>query len=639
MVEPWKVQVRFEDSWHSGLLSWSAEGPIVELDSGEEITSGALVKLNQEAILDENGKTSVRQGNAYTIRLEPVLSREGTFAPLLDESVDSSMYPPDTNLWYTRMLRGNEIVTFFLHTIQESAKYYLAIVHKDRLIQAHPIRKYEAGALRYETNAELWRKGWAADAPDFDALAVLDDAPPDWKCIDRLTDGIRVPIRGETVAEAFDELIPPQWPSRVRQETKAFFAYICKGHPEEDPLDFFPRFQKYRMLYGMLLGHYRSMIHSADTPPYVRWMWEAQSQQLHIDSLAFPEETEEQPWHVFRNYMYDRTLTFERAAEITERLNKSGKVITQLPVSREEAEESQDAWIERMWMMAMGLRIWPHVRAPVLGLQEAVYIGRAQRWPHKHLRIMARLGDSTKNSRYFHHMMIPPLAFQKVKATIQDLSSIAFSAYNANYHLYNVEDRQWRIDSECLESRESISFEELKHRFGRNKQGFIGPLSKKQATILDYTVSQGWLAAIELHKGIPGTDIDQDTLERFLTFMRDGKALDLTYRVSPYGLPLTFLEVEGEESAVCSLMAALLNTVPTCSVLTEPSGECSYAVVRCAKQERKKLLKHIISTEYEVRMSEVSAFRAFTYRFFQRIVTEEGWDKDVNELLSQKLLY
>ncbi|MBS3794747.1 MAG: hypothetical protein KGY80_07620 [Candidatus Thorarchaeota archaeon] len=639
MVEPWKVQVRFEDSWRSGLLSWSAEGPFVELDSGEEITSGALVKLNQEAILDENGKSSVRHRNEYIISLEPVLVREGTFAPLLDEPVGSSIYPPETNLWYTRLLRGNKMVTFFLHIIEESAKYYLAIVHDCRLIQAHAIRKYEAGALRYETNAELWRKGWAADAPDFDALTILDKPRPEWKCIDRLTDGIRIPIRGETVAEAFDELIPPQWPSKVRQEIKAFFAHICRGRPDEDPLDFFPRFQKYMMLYGMLLSHYRSRIHSADTYPYARWMWQTQSQQLHIDTLAFPEETEQQPWHAFRNYMYDRTLTFERAAKITEKLNKSGKVITKLPVSREEAEESQDAWIERIWMMAMGLRIWPHVRAPVLGLQEAVYIGRAQRWPHKHLRIMARLEDSYETPRYFHHMMIPPLAFQKVKATIHDLSSIAFSVYSANYHLYNVEERQWRIDWESLESRENMSLDDLKRRFGRNKQGFIGPLSKKQAIILDYIVSKGWLSAIELHKGIPGTDIDQDTLERFLTFMRDGKALDLTYRVSPYGLPLTFLEVEGEESAVCSLMSTLLDTVPTCSVLTEPGGNRSYAIVRCTEHDRKKLLKHITSTDYEVRMSEVSAFRSFTHRFFQRIVTEDGWDKDVDEILTQKFLH
>jgi hypothetical protein len=639
MVEPWKVQVRFEDSWHSGLLSWSAEGPIVELDSGEEITSGALVKLNQEAIIDENGKTSVRPGKEYIIGLEPVLSREGTFAPVLDEPVDSSIYPPDTNLWYTRLLRGNEIVTFFLHTIEESAKYYLAIVHKDRLIQAHAIRQYEAGALRYETDAELWRKGRAAFAPNFDALAILDESSPDWKSIDKLTADVRADIRGETVGETFDGLVPIQWPTQVRQELKAFLAYICKGRPDEDPLDFFPRFEKYRMLYGLLLAHYRSMIQSVDAFPYVRWMWEAESRLLSIGDWAIPEEVELHPWSIFIYYLYRLTLDFERAAEITEKLNNSDRIMTQLPVSRKEAEESRNAWIERIWVMAMGLRIMPNVRASVLGLQEVIYLGRAQRWPHKHLRFMARVGDANGEHRYFHHMMMPPLAFQQLKTPIRDLSRIAFSAYSTNYHLYDSDENIWNVDLKALENRKNLSLDELKSRFGRSKEGFIGALSKKQATILDYVVSQGFLAEIEAYEGIPGTEIDQDTLERFLAFMRNGAAIDLTYQVSPYGLPTTFIEVEGKESTLCSLMAAFLDALPTCWAFIEPNATHAYALVRFSPQDWQLLSNSISNTEFEIRMARVSAFRGFTRRFFQRLATDGGeWNADVSEIISQKIL-
>jgi len=639
MVEPWKVQVRFEDSWHSGLLSWSSEGPIVELDSGEEITSGALVKLNQEAILDENGKTSVRPGKEHIIRLEPVLSREGTFAPLLDESVDSSMYPPDTNLWYTRMLRGNEIVTFFLHTIQESAKYYLAIVHDCRLIQAHAIRQYEAGALRYETNAELWRKGRAAIDSDFDAFAILDNPRPDWKCIHKLTTDIRADIRGETVGESFDTLVPPQWPTEVRQELKAFLAYICKGRPEEDPLDFFPRFEKYRMLYGLLMAHYRSMIQSVDAFPYVRCMWEAQSQQLGISNLILPEEVELQPWYIFRYNVYERTLAFEHATEIIENLNTSGKITTRLPITQKEAEESEDAWIKRMWMMAMGLRIRPHVRAPVLGLQEVVYLGRAQRWPHKHLRFMARVGEFNENHFYFHHMLMPPLAFQQIKTPVRELSKIAFSANTANYHLYNPEHKTWNIDLESLESPGNLSLDILKSKFGRARDGFIGPLSMTQAAILDYIVSQGYLAAMETYGGIPGRNIDQDTVERFLYFMRDGGAVDLSYQVSPYGLPTTLIQASGKALDVCSLVSRLLESLPTCRSYVVDGGCHAYILARFARKDKKPLLESISNNNCKLGVSNVSAVRAFTRRFYQSLLTAQGeWDTNVSEILSQKIL-
>ncbi|MFO7836680.1 MAG: hypothetical protein R6V83_08495 [Candidatus Thorarchaeota archaeon] len=639
MVESWDVLIQLDHDWHQAKISWKVNGPFVQLNSGEEICSGARVKLAKEAILDEEGNTVVQQGEEFLIRLEPVLSRKGVFARLLNEAIEARIYPEDTNLWYPRWLYGNDTATFFLHAIEGSKKYYLAVVQDGNLVQAHTIEHYEAGPFRYQSDAALWRKGMSRIETDINPISILNNPRPDWECLARITHGVRVNLVGETLKKCLNGVVPPQWPEDIREQLMAFLAYTCLGRPTEDPLDFFPRFQDKPLFLALLKNYYLRLGSKIPNFPYVRFMWQAEAGQLPLLGSNPPEEVEEQPWTRFLSYVrrtYDQP---ENVITIAKKLNKTKEIITSLPISRTKARHSWKSWLQRMMSLTRGLRLWPHVRTAAFGLQEIVYLGRAYRWPHKYLRFIVRIDGTDKHPLYFHHMVMPPIAAQQVKRHIPSTRMIAYSASQQNYHLYDPEQDHWKLDMKRFKSREMTSVDDLRARFGDSMNGVMKTPSPTEANILDYAVSRGWLAEMELSAGIPGTEINQETIKECLESLRSQEAIDIGYRVSIIGLKSIFLELRGDEKTTCSLLAALLESLPTCQVFLERNRTHGYALARISHENREKISESISSIDAQISMVPATAFRAYRSDFFRRLLKDDGnWDTDTSELLTQQRL-
>jgi hypothetical protein len=176
-----------------------------------------------------------------------------------------------------------------------------------------------------------------------------------------------------------------------------------------------------------------------------------------------------------------------RVLEHITSLQDQCQITTELPVSREEARNSREAWSSRFAMANHGLFMRGHIYKESIGLIPAIYVGGAHRWPHKHLDWSARLGYETERPQYIQIMVMPKSAFQRVSRVIPTVRLVDWDMASVNVTLYNDKERKWNLKSttiiKSLERRRTLK--QLKNEFGcwTGKNTYL--LSKKNARILD----------------------------------------------------------------------------------------------------------------------------------------------------------
>lgn len=372
MTEPWEVRLFSQGNWRPATICWEDAGPVAAIDDKKVIST--KVKLHFDVLLDEVGAIQKVRTRARVISLEPEIVFRGRFARVLPAAVESKIYPPSTNLWYTRWLYGTKAARFFLYPILGSNKYFLVVVQDGQLVQAHTIEPYEACALRYRPWSTFWTSPQEVDEDKFDPVQILDKPLRDWACLTKITDGANLCIDGDTMGECLDEFVPP-WPEGIRNELKAFLLFLCKPQPKDDPLDFFPRFGHVRIFYSLLMNWY--MRRESDQSSYVREFWLAHA-DIDPKNPTMPEGTEGLPWMRLLYRVHTPLSYYPELTTMVQQLNRSQQVITTLPISRKKGKQSKDAWRKRTMLISKGMGMRLHVRPRGIGLREVIYIGGVQ---------------------------------------------------------------------------------------------------------------------------------------------------------------------------------------------------------------------------------------------------------------------
>jgi hypothetical protein len=623
VTEPWEVPVFIDGDWQSGTIRWEDAGPTVAI--GDRVVADTKVKLHFEVLVDEDGETHKVSTKGRVIPLEPEIVCRGRFTRVIPPAAESMIYPHSTNLWYTRWQYGKEPARFFVYPILDADEYFLVVMQDNHVVQAHPIKPYEACPLRYRPRSMLWTAPVEVDS--FDVAQMLDEPLPDWSCLAKITKGVDFPIEGDTTGQCLDKLIPP-WSTEMRNQLKAFLLFLCKPQPQEDPLDFFPRFQHQRLLYSLLLNRY--VRRESDDISYIREFWLAHADvNARLPTMA--EGTDLLPW---MRLMYRTAIPLTYYPELIrmfQQLNRSQQVITNLPIDRKEAQQSQDAWKKRAFLMAKGVTMKLSVRPKGIGLREAVYIGRAYRWPHRHLRFIVRMDDPGGHARYLHHMMLPPKAAQKASRCIHGISEIDYSTYAVNLN-----PRPVLKDIKNSLNQHVTSLPQLKQKYGCHNPDFVTPLNRKQAMILDYVITYPWLAKMEMTDGIPNTDMNARRIQREIKVLQDRDVVDVQYISANYGLRSIFLEIQGEKKTVLSLVSGLLETLPSCQAMITKDDH-AYVLGRTTGIHTTSLAEYLSKKDVNVRITPVTSWRTHTPNFFQRILKEDGeWNDDISELFSQQ---
>lgn len=627
-----------------GLLFYYKEGPIVRLVSGGTLEDLEGVEFSFPEDSEVLRKSGLQLGDS--IFLEPELVLELYYSPQKTSRIQ--MYPPSSNDWLFHIVDSGCEAIITIQKLTRKSKKFLTIVdkHTRELYHAQTINPYESNILSLKRDWSVHNQATHQDILDADIYAVLEQATPSWPFLSKLVEGVTIPNLSlrETMKETLDQLVPLSFSSDVRKQIIAFLGWLEKAEiPQEDPVDFLIKYRSVEVFRTLVFGHLQCVLDDIEPPNYIRVMMMADQGRLTLAQRPQSEEVEQDPWTLVRlklNEIFPDST--QRVLEHIIPLQESGKIITELPISRAKARISKTAWHDRFALVRNQALIRGHVYKKSIGLLPVIYIGGAHTWPHKHLEWSARLGYAREKPQYIQIMVMPSSALERVSRVIPTVRLIDWEMSMFNLSLYSKTERKWKLRTDIitksLERKRGLL--QLANEFGTWRGNQIHRLSHKQAQILDMISWTLYLSSLESEHYAKFFKIDNSIIKQELSKLLSQGVFALQYYLVPENLRSLCIIATGSSEKICSMSRAFLKHTPSAQVRLMESGTSCAIVSRVPEDDYHNLIRSIsdAANENEIALKTytISAYAAYRNSLYSRLLRSDGsWDDDVSGLLSQ----
>jgi len=631
-----------------GHLSYTAEGPKLVDDKERDINTnenGILLSIINPASYNQISSISDRD------RFELAGT---TFTKKYNKKAEKKydLYPPSTLGWVTQLSEEGTDVQISIQKMSDDSRYILSCVDcvDESLIRLHPIREYEANILKIEPDWSTFGRLFISSTSEESSLDELLQSPaPPWSALTKLVEEVNVPNfqRYETIKETLTQLVPENYPDKIRNELMVFLAWTTRVTiPTEDPLDYLQMVEKRfksGLLRGLVFGHTHCLIQGIEPPNYVRILALADRELLRSSLVPTAEESIQDiwssTWYKLMEMFPDRR---SRIIDLIEPLILKQEIHTSMPVSRKEARSSKEAWLDRFSLIRSNFTTRAYVQDRKIGLEKLVYIGGAHRWPHKHLQYTARLGNLGQKPPYIQFMLLPKPAVERLMRVRQNITIIDWSASRLNFNLYDRKSESWKCNlshfTKSFQNRRSIR--QLNKEFNLKETTSTIPISDGDARILDL-LSWGMINQV-LEQGTydPLIQTNESNMKERIRIFLDQGLIQLQYRPAIHGLPTICLEVKGDAAHLRSIARASLKHLPSATALVSEGKKSCIVMARVSEEHAYEILVNLPRTvmEYGIEMKgyRVSAYAGYLHNLYQRLRNPDGtWDDDISGFLSQ----
>ncbi|MGY5879089.1 MAG: hypothetical protein RTV31_02515, partial [Candidatus Thorarchaeota archaeon] len=271
--------------------------------------------------------------------------------------------------------------------------------------------------------------------------------------------------------------------------------------------------------------------------------------------------------------------------KVTE-LNENQVIMSGLPITKEDALLSREAWIDRFAMIQNSLQIRGHVQNRNLGLRTLIYVGGAHRWPHKHLAWTARLGNPAKKPPYIQVMVMPPSAAERIRRLRPNISEVFWSASKINYNLFSGSTQKWKTNTtRILQSLENQrSMKQLEREFGVKLLGKVFIPTLNETRVLGLMTWAMFMNSLELGEYNEFLGMDGNQFKEILTKLSSREIIQIQYHLPMAGLASVSLVCNGPSQKIQSLTRALLKHTPSTTARISKEGEQCYAMSRMPEE-------------------------------------------------------
>lgn len=644
------VKVRFPNGTiEKGVLTYTRTGPLIRILNGKELESNSLDEAVSFSFIG-SGLSKIKN-----IHINPEL--EIIFKPKITtrkysptSSSQYEMYPPSSNAWFTHISESGKEALFIIQEIRHSVKLLLTIIDISTFdpLAMYQVNPYEVEILFRDTDFIFYKKLF--EHKKYDERMIIDEflgkKPPKWSELEIIANEVIIPdlkIKS-TMSETLGQFVPQSFPQEIRNQLMAFLSWLMKAKiPEEDPLDFNYRLQSTPLLRFMIFGHIQCLLEGIQPPQYVRMINLAEKGQLSSGIEPVTEDTEKQLWN---NIWFKLQEMFPDSQgvsnDLAHTLNQTQKIVTSLPVTKQQASRSKKAWVDRFSSIFHSLSIRSHLQNQTIGLQDLVYVGSAHRWPHKHLSWSARLGNPYTKAPHIQVMVMPHSAIERIMRARPNLSSINWSASTLNFGLFNSSIHSWNLRTsmltKSLEGRRTLK--QLENEFEVKSKTATFTITLDEAKVLDLLSVGMYLSGLELGRYnayLPG---DLEHLRNMIKSLRDRGILNVQYFYRLSGLASLCLIVKGPALHVQSVSRSFLKYTPSATVRLADEGKTSYIMTRVPEDKVYDILteipKRAKESELNITIKRADAYAGYTHDLYSRLLRPDGtWDDDISGLLSQ----
>ncbi|MFW9959356.1 MAG: hypothetical protein ACFFCT_14925 [Candidatus Odinarchaeota archaeon] len=625
------------------MLNYCKEGPRIKVDSDFLSDSiGVSFSFNSESGFPAMKGVSSK----HRIVLDPESIFEMNYSP--EKTVHTNMYPPSSDDWLSHIIDTGFESILTIQNLIDTDRKLLTVTNKssNELYYLGLIHSYEVNILSMKRDWNVYNEITLSEKPDDPIFEILGEESLDWSSLSKLVEGISIPnlVRYGIMGETLSQLVPKSFPDFVRKQIMAFLGWLDTAKiPSEDPVDFGMKYRSVEVFRTLVSGHLQCMVDGVPSPKYVRIMQMADRGQLEMPLRASVESFEQNPWILVRQKLHEMFPDWMgRVIESAQSLQNTGKIVTELPISREAAKLSKKAWSNRFAQMDRSLFMRGHIYKESIGLTPVLYIGSAHRWPHKHLEWSARLGYNTEKPRYIQIMVMPQTSIERVSRVIPTVHPIIWEMSSYNLHLYSDKEKSWKLKkSLILKSLESSrSLRQLKNEFGAWRNSHYLSLSQKQTRVLDLISWGIYLNSVETGHYASYYGINNSELEIELNSLLEKGVFLLQYFLIPEKLKSFCFIGEGPVHSICSLSRAFLKYAPSTQVRIYNDGNSCSIVSRIPEDEQIELLSTLTraseETDIKLQVFPISAYVGYRNNLYSRLLKDDGtWDEDVSGLLGQ----
>ncbi|MCK5150523.1 MAG: hypothetical protein KAQ65_01730 [Candidatus Thorarchaeota archaeon] len=634
--------------------------PILILESGEEIVddkSEITYEMTHEFIVDEKSETrQVPLSKPVRVYLTPRISVTRKYSKDAKED-DLDIYPPSSNGFYGRLVRGKTDALYILNKLVDDSIYWLTIIQTgtNNIYESHRIKPYEIDVIRLKTYSEHFHElisslysGKDSDAIQNEILGVIDTVELTWSDIHKITGGLVPPnfTRTKNNREILKQLVPiDKFVEDTQEEVLAFLIWTAKDlMPQNELVEFADQTYVLPLFRALFLSHLRFILDEKAPPSYSKIIDEVLVSKVKTTPILREERLK---WNLaakLRYQLQDITPDWQsELIEIVQSLNKSNEIITVYPIPKSSAKNHR-AQRTRLLMWDLGLRLKAHIRPRSIGLREIVYVGAAHRWPHWHLSSSLRLGPVDTRSPYMQAMVMPPSAAERVKRVLPSVYDIEWSIHRFNTNLYRKSLKKWIIREDAIiqsfDGKKTLK--NLKNEFGCWKGTSPYQIKQAEARLLDMANTLFYLSDLETKGGEDYWKTDNISSRNALTKLRDMGIIETSYWYDDYRRRLNplYISLEGSESKVCSVTSSLIKNVPTALARIAEGGSISLVAIRIPRENTKNFIDKISlacrNEGLRIKSEPLSTHRNYSVDLYQRLLNADGsWNSDVPGLLSQ----
>ncbi len=636
------------------------DGPKLELDSGEVISDSrhhVIFEMSYESIMDKSdGEIHWKElQNPVRVYLTPRLAVVRKYTRQLHAEGVDFIYPPSTNLFYSRLVKGMKSAQYIVHDIADSENLWLSIVSpgSDEIQESFSIRRYESDVIGLKTWSEAYDDLIASFSSPrsakvcSDILSVVDKTKLDWNELHRLTGGSVPPTftLGSSSRESLSRIIPiERYLEENQDQILAFLTYVAKDiRPEGDIVQFCNYTSSIAYFRWLFTNYLLLAMTNPDhaLPPYLDIIKDSALGTMNKHESLPDERGKLKPDYVLLRRVESSVPDLQNEViDIVKSLSESGEIVTTYLMPRKSAN-SRENQRRRFIVWESGLRLRAHIRPQCFNLREILFIKRAYRWPTRHTAYSARLGPESRQSPYLQGMIVPPSAAERIIRVLQDsVYDIDWSAFTINPNLYT--KKGWGVRQTQLLNAfgKKLSFRSLTRAHGWKGPSAYMP-SRNEARILDMSSTLLYLQDLDYEAARRYWRTDASRTKEILQKFYNMNALDILYWYnSKPDLILVFFKIEGSENKVCSIVNALLRNVPTTLARVSDKGKTAFIVSRIPLLQKEALLDCIeqAAKESDVRIEILfpSSVQNFESDLYQRLLNQNGtWNEDISAFLSQ----
>ncbi len=624
-----------------GTLLYKREGPVLRLGNGDIYENHEGVRFS----FHEDSELAKKLGSDKQFTLSPEIVIELNYSPELTSRIQ--MYPPSTDGWLTHVVDTGYQSVFTVQKVIGTDKKLLTVIDSatGKVYFGGLVLSYEPAILMMNRDWIIYNEIIHSDSSDTGMIDDLKNESVSWSTLSNLVEGVTIPNLSmkETAEETLSQLVPASFSPAIRKQIISFLGWLDDAEiPNEDPVEFAVKLGSVRVYRTLVRGHIKCLVDNVESPQYVRILQLADRGQLEFSERAPVEAAETDSWYLV-NLKLDEIFPswMGRVVQSALYLQNQDKIVTDLPISRDDARKSRKAWSERFAMANHGLFMRGHINKESLGLIPVQYIGGAHRWPHKHLEWSARIGFYEK-PQYIQIMLMPSSAIERITRILPTLHPIDWEMSSVNLSLFNDQEQKWKtktsLISKSLERKRSLR--QLTNEFHKWKGNKFHQLSQEQARILDLISWGFYLSSLEFGRYTKYSGKNNSEILQELEYMRDQGLFNLQYFLIPKNLRSLCINATGPSVKICSLSRAFLKHTPSTQIRITEQGTSCTIISRVPDDEYHSFARAITETATENNVSlktyPISAYAGYRNNLYSRLLKMDGtWDDDVSGLLSQ----